>query len=58
MAARYRYQQFSPPPGDTLTVSYDAYIQPSSQQGRSARTALIVDGHEQVRVSYRTRLVP
>lgn len=55
---RYVYQQFDPPPGDTFQVSFDAYVQPASQLGHSARTALIVEGREVARVSYRTRLVP
>jgi hypothetical protein len=55
---RYIYQQFDPPPGDTLQVSFDAYIQPASQLGHSAETAVIVAGREVARVSYRTRLVP
>jgi hypothetical protein len=58
VAGRYRYLTFEPPPGDTLTVTYDAYVQPSSQVGHRARTALIVDGREVARVDYRTRLVP
>ena len=53
---RYLYQQFVPPPGDQLRVSFDAYVQPSAQRGRRATTVLIVDGHEMARVSYRTRL--
>ena len=56
--ARDVYQTFSPPPGDTLQVEYDAYIQPSSQQGRSGVTTLIVDGRAVAKVSYRTRLLP
>lgn len=55
---RYLYQEFDPPPGDTLTVDFDAYVQPSSQHGRSAQTALLIDGQEITRVTYRTRLVP
>jgi hypothetical protein len=55
---RYTYQQFDPPPGDTFEVSYDAYIQPSSQHGFSAQTAVITGDQEVGRVSYRTRLVP
>ncbi|GAA3594833.1 hypothetical protein GCM10022223_07430 [Kineosporia mesophila] len=55
---RYVYQQFAPPPGDTLTVQFDAYIQPSSQHGEKAETALLIDGREMTRVAYRTRLVP
>lgn len=52
------YQEFAPPPGDTLTVEFDAYIQPAAQRGRSAQTSLIIDGEKIATVSYRTRLVP
>jgi hypothetical protein len=55
---RYRYQTFAPPPGDTFTLTYDAYIQPSSQLGHRGETALLIDGTEVARVAYRTRLVP
>ena len=55
---RYTYQTFSPPPGDTLVVTFDAYIQPASQHGRPASTALLVEGREVARVDYRTRLAP
>ena len=30
------YLTFTAPPGDTFVVDFDAYIQPASQQGRSA----------------------
>lgn len=53
-----QYQQFSPPPGDTFTLTYDGYIQPASQRGHSAVTTLIINGREVAHVSYRTRLVP
>jgi hypothetical protein len=56
--ARYRYQTFTPPPGDTFTVTFDAYIQPASQRGHRAETALLIDGRQVARVAYRTRLVP
>ena len=56
--ARDVYQTFSPPPGDVLKVEYDAYIQPSSQQGRTAVTTLIVGGRPVAKVGYRTRLLP
>jgi hypothetical protein len=52
------YQTFDPPPGDVLRVAFDAYIQPGSQRGRRASTALIVHGREVARVSYRTFLLP
>jgi hypothetical protein len=55
---RYYYQTFSQPPGDTLRVAFDAYIQPSSQIGRNGTTVLIIDGRAVARVSYRTWLAP
>ncbi|MBT0769639.1 hypothetical protein KIH74_11945 [Kineosporia sp. J2-2] len=55
---RYLYQDFAAPPGDTLTVEFDAYVQPSAQHGEKAETVLIVGGQEITRVGYRTRLVP
>jgi hypothetical protein len=55
---RFVYQQFDPPPGDRLRVSFDAYIQLAAQLGRGAVTALIVDGREVARVRYRTWLLP
>lgn len=52
------YLTFTAPEGDTFVVDYDAYIQPSSQLGASARVSL-VDGTEPVVwVDYRTRLLP
>jgi hypothetical protein len=54
----YYYLTFTQPPGDTLEVSYDTYIQPSAQLGRHAAVVVIVDNHEVVRTSYRTWLVP
>ena len=35
------YLTFDSPPGDTFTVSYDAYIQPSSQRGRAASVSVV-----------------
>jgi hypothetical protein len=57
-SGRYRYQTFTPPPGDTFTVTFDAYIQPASQVGHRGETVLLIDGRSLARVSYRTRLVP
>jgi hypothetical protein len=48
----------APPEGDTLTVAYDAYIQPAAQAGRSATLAVWVDRHEVAPVDIRTHLVP
>jgi hypothetical protein len=49
---------FSPPPGDTLVVAFDAYVQPASQRGRTATTAVFADGEDVVSVRYRTWLAP
>jgi hypothetical protein len=54
----FYYLTFTKPPGDTLEVSYDAYIQPGAQLGRSAKTVVLIDNVEVVRVDYRTWLVP
>jgi hypothetical protein len=53
------YLTFDAPPGETFTVSYDAYIQPSSQRGRSA-TVSVVDATLQpvVSVDIDTALLP
>jgi hypothetical protein len=52
------YLTFTAPPGDTLRVSYDAYIQPASQIGRSG-TVSVVDGSRRVAsLDFRTFLVP
>lgn len=53
------YLTFDSPPGDTFRFSYDAYIQPSSQQGRSGEVSLLSgDGSRLVTVPFRTRLLP
>jgi hypothetical protein len=52
------YLTFTAPPGDTFVLYYDAYIQPASQQGKSARVALMSQGAPAVWIDYRTRLVP
>jgi hypothetical protein len=52
------YLTFSAPPGDTFVVDFDAYIQPASQQGRSATLAVIDAGAPVVSVDFRTRLLP
>lgn len=48
----------APPQGDTLTVSYDAYIQPAAQVGKDATVAVWVDQHQVAPVRVNTRLVP
>ena len=52
------YLTFSAPPADTLVVSYDAYIQPSSQLGRDGTLSVLEDGSPVVSVDFATRLLP
>jgi hypothetical protein len=55
---QYVYLEFSPPPGDTLVVDYDAYIQPMAQLGRRSHLKVITDGQERVGLQWRTFLFP
>ena len=52
------YLTFAAPPGDTLVVSYDAYIQPSSQIGRDATLAVRENGRDVAAVNFSTWLAP
>jgi hypothetical protein len=52
------YLTFAKPPGDTLTVGYDAYIQPSSQRGASATIAVLEAGQPAASVRITTTLLP
>jgi len=52
------YLTFTAPPGDTFVVDFDAYIQPSSQQGRSATLAVMRGGQPMVSLDFDTRLMP
>ncbi|CUR57977.1 conserved hypothetical protein [metagenome] len=52
------YLEFDPPPDDTFVLSYDAYIQPSSQQGRDGHIGVVVDGREAAGLDFDTRLLP
>lgn len=53
------WMTFSPPSGGRdLVVDYDAYIQPSSQRGKSALITLRTDGVDRVSVAIRTTLLP
>jgi hypothetical protein len=53
------YLTFDSPGGTTFVVSYDAYIQPASQQGRSGTVGVVTaDGRTVADVSFRTRLLP
>jgi hypothetical protein len=52
------YLTFDAPPGDTLVVSYDAYIQPASQAGRDGWVE-VMDGDTVVaRTSVATTIQP
>lgn len=53
-----RFLTFTPPAGTTLVVSYDAYIQPSAQLGRSGTVSVVVDGRQVAPVDFRTVLLP
>lgn len=50
--------EFEPPDGDTLTITFDARIEPAVQWGKSAVTSVLVDGKAVVQVTYRTWVVP
>jgi len=52
------YLTFAKPPGDRLTVGYDAYIQPSSQRGASGTVAVIDGGRTAASVDFHTTLLP
>jgi len=52
------YLTFAKPPSDRFVVTFDAYVQPSSQLGRDARIALLVDGREVAAVDIDTWLAP
>lgn len=53
-----RYLTFNAPPGETLKVSYDAYIQPASQVGRSGTLSVVDGGRRVASVDFRTFLMP
>ncbi len=55
---RLIYLSFDPPPGDTLTIDYDAYIQPTSQRGGQATVTVLTDGHPRVTLHATTHLLP
>ena len=48
----------TPPSGDTMTVTYDAYIQPAAQRGAEATLAVWDGGREVAPVHVDTRLLP
>jgi hypothetical protein len=50
--------QFDPPPGDVLSVSLDARIEPGVQWGRWGETSVLEDGHPVVTARYHTWIMP
>jgi hypothetical protein len=57
--AEFLYWTFDPPPaGETFTVDFDAYIQPSSQWGASGELRLLESGTAVATVAFSTALVP
>lgn len=53
------FLEFDPPPdGETLVISYDAYIQPSSHRGAAGTLAVVDQGQRRAVVPFRTRLLP
>ncbi len=52
------YFDYDKPPGDEFVLDYDAYIQPSSQVGKSAVVELIVGGRQVASVALKTWLMP
>lgn len=53
------YLTFDAPPGDTFVVSYDAYIQPASQQGRSGTVSVLGQGGTPAAsIDFSTHLLP
>jgi len=52
------YMTFDPPPGKSFSLSFDGYVQPSSQRGGDGRVAVLVGGHEVVSAGFSTWLAP
>ncbi|HKY75630.1 MAG TPA: hypothetical protein VJS45_05805 [Acidimicrobiia bacterium] len=50
--------EFEPPDGDTLSVSFDARIEPAAQWGRSGETSVLEDGKPVVTAKYKTWVMP
>lgn len=49
---------FAAPAGDTFVLAYDAYIQPSAQQGEGGTLAVLDDGARVASVDFTTTLLP
>ncbi|MFC7657243.1 hypothetical protein ACFQV8_13425 [Pseudonocardia benzenivorans] len=52
------YWTFDPPPGETLSVDFDAYIQPSSQLGESGEVSVVDAGRLRRRCRSRPSCCP
>ncbi|MFD1813673.1 hypothetical protein [Rhodococcus gannanensis] len=52
------YLTIDPPPGDTLTLAFDAYVEPSRQLGASGAVSITDRGVDVITLEFRTRLVP
>jgi hypothetical protein len=50
--------EFDPPEGDTLTIDFDARIEPAFKGGRTAVTSIRQNGSDVLTVEYRTRVLP
>jgi hypothetical protein len=50
--------QFDPPPGEVLSVSLDACVEPGVQWGRSGETSVLEDGRPVVTARYHTWIMP
>ena len=50
--------EFDPPEGDTLTVYFDARIEPTLQRGATGEVAVIGDGEPVAQVTFRTEIRP
>ena len=50
--------QFEPPPGDVLSVSFDARIEPGVQWGKSGWTSVMENGRPVVTARYHTWIMP
>ena len=50
--------EFDPPDGETLTVWYDARIEPAAQSGRDGAVAVLEDDEAVVAVTFATRVMP
>ena len=50
--------EFDPPVGDTLSIDYDARIEPAAQRGEWGRVAVFEDGEPVVEVSFHTDVRP